>query len=61
MVEGRYPEPYDARLRSLGDDLTLLLPMMSWNTTHTHERGWQAYLDSLIAFREGRPVPYRIL
>jgi lactate dehydrogenase-like 2-hydroxyacid dehydrogenase len=60
-VEGKYGEPYDERLRRLDDGRVLLLPFMSWNTTHGRARGWDAYLESLIAFRTGNEVPYRIL
>jgi phosphoglycerate dehydrogenase-like enzyme len=59
-VEGRYPGPYDQRLRELPDDRLIMLPFTSWNTQHTGERNWDAYIESMLAFLHGNPVPHRL-
>lgn len=60
-VEGRFPEPYDERLRALGDDRILLIePYTSWDTEQDRRAGWVAYLETLAALLGNRPLPYRL-
>jgi phosphoglycerate dehydrogenase-like enzyme len=60
-IEGEYGPPYDDVLRSFDDERVLMLPFMSWNTAQCHAHAWEAYLESLVALREGRSVPHRVL
>lgn len=60
-VEGEYPEPYDRRLRSYGDDRVLLMPpYRSYDTAHGEHLGWERYLESLAALVDGREIPYQL-
>jgi phosphoglycerate dehydrogenase-like enzyme len=61
-IEGAYPEPYDERIRAFGDDRVLLLPpYTSWNTEQDRRAGWVAYLETLSALLDNRPLPYRLV
>jgi lactate dehydrogenase-like 2-hydroxyacid dehydrogenase len=60
-MEGRYPEPYDSRLRSFDDRRVILLsPYGSYLTPRSIDAGWGSYLDSLEALIAGRDVPHQI-
>lgn len=59
--DDRYPPPHQARFDALGDDRFLVLPFISWDTPHYRERGWELCLESQLAFKEARPVPYQLV
>jgi lactate dehydrogenase-like 2-hydroxyacid dehydrogenase len=59
-VDGRYAEPYRSRLNALPDDRFVALPFVSWWTTDARDRAWEACLESLVALKDGRDVPYQI-
>lgn len=42
-------------------DRYLVLPINTWDTTHARDLGWELCLENLIAFKQGRPVPHRLL
>jgi glyoxylate reductase len=60
-LEGRYPEPYDSKLRLYGDDQVLLMPpYTSYDTPHAEKTSWQRYLESLAALLRGDDVPHQL-
>jgi phosphoglycerate dehydrogenase-like enzyme len=61
-LEGRYPEPYDERLRAYGDDRVLLMPpYSSYDTPYGERIGWARYLETLTALLRGGDVPHQLL
>ena len=60
-IEGRYPEPWDTCIRRYDDERVLLLPpCASWDTVRARQLGWERYLESLRALRDGRDVGHRL-
>lgn len=60
-IEGRYPSPYDERLRALGDERVLMLPAYtSWDTFESREIGWRIVVETYLAAAAGATIPHRL-